>query len=118
MPRNASSINSLDEGIAGIVLLIAQGPHNSFDATYEKSAENFIAQPKRISWNCEGDYVSVRPEKTLLKIMFLIVGVMFSWFTYKLVFDSTDNPMLAILAMGLVLAFWIGTLTVSIKGKF
>lgn len=58
--------------------------------------------------------MSVR-ERTTFKIVFLIVGVMFSWFTYEPVLNSTDNPYLAIISMGIILAFWIGTLKVRIS---
>ena len=61
--------------------------------------------------------MSVRGQRTMWKIVFLIVGVMFSWFTYELVLNSTDNAILAIIAMGLVLAFWIGTLTAKVKAE-
>jgi hypothetical protein len=57
-------------------------------------------------------------KKTALKIFYLVVGVMFSWFTYDLVLRTTDNPLLAVFAMTIVLAFWIGTLVVRIKGEF
>lgn len=53
-----------------------------------------------------------------LQMFFLIVGLTSSFFAYFIVLNSTDNPFLAVIAMGIVLAFWIGTLTVSIKGKF
>ena len=56
-------------------------------------------------------------KKTVLKKFYLVVGVMFSWFTYDLVLRSSNNPVLAVTAMALVLAFWIGTLVVRIKGN-
>jgi len=57
-------------------------------------------------------------KRTVLKIFQLVVGVLFSWFTYDLVLRTTDNPILAVFAMAIVLAFWIGTLAVRIKGEF
>jgi len=52
------------------------------------------------------------------RIVFLAFGVLFSWFTYDLVLRTSENPYLAALALVVVLAFWIGTLRVIIKGEF
>ena len=57
-------------------------------------------------------------KRAVLKILQLFFGVLLSWFTYDLVLRTTDNPILAVFAMTVVLAFWIGTLVVRIKGEF
>ena len=54
-------------------------------------------------------------ERMMLRIVFLIVGVMFSWFTFDLVLNRTENPILAFLSIAVVLAFWIGMLKVIVK---
>jgi uncharacterized membrane protein YccC len=57
----------------------------------------------------------VSAERMMLRIVFLIVGVMFSWFTFDLVLNRTENPILAFLSIAVVLAFWIGMLKVIVK---
>lgn len=54
-------------------------------------------------------------ERMMLRIVFLIVGVMFSLFTFDFVFNRTDNPVLAFLSLAVALAFWIGTLRVILR---
>ena len=62
--------------------------------------------------------MSVRTEKMFLNIFFLLMGLILSLVTYTLVLGTTDNPIIAIISMTVVLAFWVGALTVSVRIRF
>lgn len=56
--------------------------------------------------------------KLMSQIVFLIIGLVLSMSVYDFVLKTSENPIIAFLSMAVALAFWIGTLTVVIKGKF
>jgi len=56
--------------------------------------------------------------KPMFQIIFLAIGLVLSMSVYDFVLKSSENPFIAFLSMTVAMAFWIGTLTVVIKGKF
>ena len=60
---------------------------------------------------------------SILRALILVLGVVVAWFVYRGVYDSlisqevepTQASIIAIVAFGVTLAFWIGTLTAIIK---
>jgi len=51
----------------------------------------------------------------LLKIVFLMTGVLVAQTIFQTTLKSTENPMIAMLGYAATLAFWIGTLSVVWK---
>jgi hypothetical protein len=57
-------------------------------------------------------------QKMMFQIVFLAIGVMFSMFAFIFTLKVTDNPIIALLSMVAILAFWIGTLSVVFRVRF
>jgi hypothetical protein len=53
--------------------------------------------------------------KTVNKIVYMLVGLVVGWIFYGYVQSSTNNPILAMVGFAVVLAFWIGTLQVIFR---
>lgn len=56
-------------------------------------------------------------KRTMNDIVFLFFGAITGLLFFFIVWRATDNILLAFLAMVVVLAFWIGTLTVVFRGR-